>query len=57
MVSKWYGFMYVMAPMKWDTNTMDNSLNKEIDEGESRLNQAKAGRFNVIAKALHRTGS
>ena len=36
---------------------MDNSLKDEIDEGESLLNQAKAGPFNVIAKALHRTGS
>ena len=38
---------------------MDNSLNEEIDEGGSLLNQAKAGPFNVIAiaKALHRTGS
>ena len=36
---------------------MDNSLNEEIDEGGSLLNQAKAGPFNVIEKALHRTGS
>ena len=36
---------------------MDNSLNEEIDEGGSLLNQAKAGPFNVIAKAPHRTGS
>ena len=36
---------------------MDSSLNEEIDEGGSLLNQAKAGPFNVIEKALHRTGS
>ena len=36
---------------------MDSSLNEEIDEGGSLLNQAKAGPFNVIAKALYHTGS
>ena len=36
---------------------MDSSLNEEIDEGGSLLNQSKAGPFSVIAKALHRTGS
>ena len=36
---------------------MDSSLNEEIDEGGSLLNQAKAGPFRVIEKALHRTGS
>ena len=36
---------------------MDISLNEEIDEGRSLLNQAKAGPFSVIAKALHRIGS
>ena len=36
---------------------MDNSLNEEIDKGGSLLNQAKAGPFNVVAKALYRTGS
>ena len=36
---------------------MDSSLNEEVDEGESLLNQAKVGPFSVIAKALHRTGS
>ena len=35
---------------------MDSSLNEEIDEDGSLLNQAKAGPFNVIAKALHCTG-
>ena len=43
--------------MKWETNAIDNSLNEEMEEGRSLLNQAKAGPFNVIAKALHRTGS
>ena len=36
---------------------MYSSLNEEIDEGESLLNQAKVGPFSVIVKALHRTGS
>ena len=36
---------------------MDSSLNEEIDEGGSLLNQAKVGPFNVIAKALHLSGS
>ena len=36
---------------------MDSSLNEEIDEGGSLLNQAKVRPFNVIAKALHRTRS
>ena len=36
---------------------MESSLNEEIDDSGSLLNQAKAGPFNVIAKALHRTGS
>ena len=36
---------------------MDSSLNEEIDEDGSQLNQAKAGPFSVIAKALHRIGS
>ena len=36
---------------------MDSSLNEEIDEGGSLLNQAKAGPFSVIAKALHCTWS
>ena len=43
--------------MKWETNTMDNSLKDEIDDGGSLLNQAKAGPFSVMAKALHLTGS
>ena len=36
---------------------MESSLNEETDYGGSLLNQAKAGPFSVIAKALHRTGS
>ena len=36
---------------------MDSSLNEEIDDDGSLLNQAKAGPFNVIAKALHHIGS
>ena len=43
--------------MKWETNAMDSSLKDEIDNGESLLNQANAGPFSVIAKALHLTGS
>ena len=36
---------------------MDSSLNDEMDERGIILNQAKAGPFNVVANALHRTGS
>ena len=36
---------------------MERSLNEETDDGGSLLNQANAGAFRVIAKALHRTGS
>ena len=36
---------------------MESSLNEEIDVGGSLLNQANAGPFSVIAKALHHTGS
>ena len=43
--------------MKWETNAMDNSLKDEIDNGESLLNQANAGPFSMIAKALHLMGS
>ena len=43
--------------MKWETNAIDNSLNEVMDEGRSLLNQTKAGPFNMIANALHRTGS
>ena len=43
--------------MKWETNAMESSLNEDTDDGGNLLNQAKAGPFSVIAKALHRTGS
>ena len=36
---------------------MESSVNDEMEDGKSMLNQANAGRFSVIAKALHRTGS
>ena len=36
---------------------MEISLNEEIDDGGSQLNQASAGPFSVIAKAQHCTGS
>ena len=36
---------------------MESSVNEEIDDGGSLLNQANAGPFSVIAKVLHRTGS
>ena len=36
---------------------MDSSLKDEMVEGGILLNQAKAGPFSVVAKALHRTGS
>ena len=43
--------------MKWETNAMKSSMNDEIEDGESLLNQANARPFSVIAKALHRMGS
>ena len=36
---------------------MESSLNEEIDDGGSLLNQDNARPFSVIAKGLHRTGS
>ena len=36
---------------------MNRSLNDEIDDGGNLLNQANAGPFSVIAKAMHLTGS
>ena len=36
---------------------MDISLKVEIDDGGSLLNQARAGPFSMMAKALHLTGS
>ena len=35
----------------------DSSVNDEMEDGGSLLNQANAGPFSVITKALHRTGS
>ena len=35
---------------------MESSVNDEMEDGGSLLNQANAGPFSVIAKALHRTG-
>ena len=36
---------------------MESSVNDEIEDDSSLLNQANAGPFSVIAKALHRMGS
>ena len=36
---------------------MESSMNDEMEDGGSLLNQANAGSFSVIEKALHRTGS
>ena len=36
---------------------MESSLNDEADDAGRLLNQARAGPFSVIAKALHHTGS
>ena len=36
---------------------MESSMNDEMEDDGSLLNQANAGPFSVIAKALHRTGS
>ena len=38
-------------------NVIESSVNDETENGESLLNQANAGPFSVIAKALYRTGS
>ena len=43
--------------MKWEKNAMDSSLKDEVDDCKSLLNQANAGTFSMIAKALHLTGS
>ena len=43
--------------MKWETNAMESSVNDEIEDGGSLLNQANVGPFSVIAKALHRMRS
>ena len=36
---------------------MESSVNYEIEDGGSLLNQANAGPFNVMAKAFHHMGS
>ena len=36
---------------------MESSVNDEMEDGGSLLNQASARPFSVIAKALHCTGS
>ena len=36
---------------------MESSMNDEIDDDRSLLNQANVGPFSVIAKALHHMGS
>ena len=36
---------------------MESSVNYEIEDDGSLLNQANVGPFSVIAKALHRMGS
>ena len=43
--------------MKWEMNAMNSSLKDETDKGGILLNQANAGPFSLIAKALHLTGS
>ena len=49
--------MYVLAPIKWETNAIESSVKDETEDGGSLLNQANVGPFSVIAKAPHRTGS
>ena len=36
---------------------MESSMNDEMEDSGSLVNQADAGPFSVIAKALHRMGS
>ena len=36
---------------------MESSVNEEMEDDGSLLNQANVGPFSVIAKALHCTGS
>ena len=36
---------------------MESFVNDETEDGGNLLNQANAGPFSVIAKALHRKGS
>ena len=49
--------MYVLAPIKCETNAMESSMNDEMEDDGSLLNQANARPFSVIAKALHPMGS
>ena len=49
--------MYILAPIKWEMNAMESSVNDETEDSESLLNIANVGPFSVIAKALHRMGS
>ena len=49
--------MYVLAPIKWETNAMESYVNDEMENDGSMLNQANAGPFSVIVKALHHTRS
>ena len=39
--------------MKWETNAMESSVNDEIEDGGSLLNQANAEPFTLIEKAQH----
>ena len=43
--------------MKWETNAMESFVNDEIDDDGILVNQANAGPFSMIEKALHRMGS
>ena len=38
-------------------NAIESSVNEEMEDDGSLLNQANVGPFSVIAKALHRMGS
>ena len=49
--------MYVLSPIKWETNDMESSGKDEMEDRGSLLNQANVRPFCVIAKALHRMGS
>ena len=49
--------MYVLAPIKWETNVVESVVNDETEDEVSLLNQANAGPFRMITKALHHTGS
>ena len=51
------GFLYVLAPIKWEMNAIESFVNDEMEDYGSLLNQANVGPLSVIAKALHRMGS